>query len=305
MFKSKKRYVFQVHFTLDELISIPFLSSLFFVKVKLASPLSPVSFISKKYEVSNHTIKILEQIIFYSKFSSKNDGVIQPLILHISIRRELMGGKSYEKLGYVNIDLSQYAGSGSSSQHFLLQNSDARSFNSILKVKILLKQISGDSCFKIAHQKSILPRILEDNFLLHQDIYYYPDISPFDHFHNPSFKSRMQTPNSEVLTINKANFFSPSRCIDLSDIVVSPCHGADSSTSSSDSSREYSRNKRLSTIDHPSERVSSSRISAAIVVEQIVNRESPHHTTFLNEIESKCVLTLDKTGIPTLTSSRM
>ena len=305
MFQSKKRYVFQVQLTLEELISVPFLSSLLFVKVKLASPLSPVNFLTKKYEVSNHTVRIFEQIIFYSKFTSKNDGILQPLILHISIRRELSGGKSYEKLGYVNIDLSQYAGSGSSSQHYLLQNSNARSFNSILKVKILLKQVSGDSCFKIAHPKQILHRILNEDSLVHQEVYCYPlsvnDSGPFHRLSNSSipFLTSKKTPNTEEFSLHKEIIFSPNRCIDLSDIEVEP------STSGSDLSREYYRNKRLSTIDHPSERVSSSRISAINVVEQIVNRESPPHNTHSNEIDSKCVLTLDKTGILTLTSARI
>ena len=311
MFLSKKKYVFQVHLTLEELISVPFLSSLLFVKVKLDSALSPLTYITKKYEVSNHTVRIFEQVMFHSKFTSKNDGLIQPLILHISIRRELMGGKSYEKLGYVNIDLSQYAGSGSSSQHFLLQNSNARSFNSILKVKILLKQIRGDSCFKIANPKPLpLPRILDVNSLFHQDIYCYPpdnDFGPFEYLPNPSisFISRMQTPNSNVLPLNRTDCLSPSGCFDNSDIVGCSLHGTDSSTSGSDASRESFRNKRLSTIDHPSERVSSSRISAVNVVEQIVRRESPHHPTCSTEIESICLLTLDKSGIPTLTSTRM
>ena len=55
------------------------------------------------------------------------------------------------QLGYVKINLAEYAGSGDTQRKYLLESYNERLHkpdNSILKVKISLKQTSGDVVFK-------------------------------------------------------------------------------------------------------------------------------------------------------------
>lgn len=65
--------------------------------------------------------------------------------------QEIKGGKSYQKLGFVDVNLSEFAGTGFSSQRFLLEGYDSkkRLDNSLLKVNICMTLLSGDPCFKV------------------------------------------------------------------------------------------------------------------------------------------------------------
>ncbi|KAI6659601.1 hypothetical protein LOD99_14524 [Oopsacas minuta] len=309
MFKNsirrKKKFNFQVKLTIEELLSIPFLSSLIYVKVKLLSSLSAFSYQTKKYEVSNHTVRIYEHLSFDSKTLAKSDGVIQPLLLHISIRREMMGGKSYEKLGYVNIDLTQYAGSGISSQHYLLQNSHSRSINSILKVRIFLQQISGDPCYKVCVPKPLpVPRTIEDNSVISWDIFSPTSITdssqPFqlNNTYNSIIPEHQTNLNSGIQSADEPTLSSKDSNISTFPIKIQyPIIHSEFDTIPI-------RTKRLSTIDHPSERVYLSRISAENVVEQIFSRETPQYMTCSPQYVSKCLLNLDKTGTLTLISTK-
>ena len=301
---TKKKLIFEVSFCIEELLSIPFLSSLLFAKVKLASPFSNFKYQTKKYEVCNHTVRINEHIIFNSKILTKSDGTIQPLLLHISICRELLGGKSFEKLGYIHIDLAQYAGSGTSSQHYLMQNSHSRTFNSILKVKICLKQISGDPCFKVGISRPVTaPRLLHENQLNG------PDFAQLKVVSEQNKKTDIS--NSSDVSTTGYNSLPQFYIIDdptpiVSDSIISsfPFHIQWPCIIDSEFDTRVIRKKRLSTIDHPSERVFSSRISATNVVEDVVNRESPQYSVCSDQYVAKCLLNLDKTGMLTLTNTK-
>ncbi|GCC33655.1 hypothetical protein chiPu_0012125 [Chiloscyllium punctatum] len=64
---------------------------------------------------------------------------------------ELKGGKSFVKLGFVDLNLAEFAGSGSTARCYILEGYDTkktRQDNSILKVSISLQLLSGDPCFK-------------------------------------------------------------------------------------------------------------------------------------------------------------
>lgn len=295
---TKKKLVFEVSFCIEELLSIPFLSSLLYAKVKLVSPFSNFKYQTKKYQVCNHAVRINELIIFISKILTKSDGTIQPLLLHVSIRRELLGGKSFEKLGYVHIDLAQYAGSGNSSQHYLLQNSHSRSFNSILKVKILLKQISGDPCFKVGLVKPVAaPRLIHDNQLKCSDFAQLKVV--------PQQNTLPDNPITDYTSLPQFYFIDDPSPISSDSVISSfPFHIQWPCIIDSEIDTKVIRKKRLSTIDHPSERVFSSRISATNVVEDIVNRESPRHSICSDQFVAKCLLNLDKTGMLTLTNTK-
>ncbi len=66
--------------------------------------------------------------------------------------KEEKGGKSYQKLGYVNVNLSEFAGSGldGRSKTYLLDgynNGQQRSDNSRLRINVGMVLLSGDPIF--------------------------------------------------------------------------------------------------------------------------------------------------------------
>lgn len=63
--------------------------------------------------------------------------------------QEVRGGKSFQKLGFADVNLAEFAGSGGS-QRYLLEayDSKTRLHNSMLKVTVEMTLLSGDPCFK-------------------------------------------------------------------------------------------------------------------------------------------------------------
>ncbi len=65
--------------------------------------------------------------------------------------QEVKGGKSYQKLGFADVNLAEFAGAGLSSRRYLLEGYDSkrRLDNSTLKVNIDMSLLSGDPLFKV------------------------------------------------------------------------------------------------------------------------------------------------------------
>jgi len=78
-----------------------------------------------------------------------------------TVTQEVKGGRSYQKLGYADINLAEFAGAKHVSHCYLLDgyNSRSRQDNSLLKVTIDMTQLSGDSLFKVLVLFSWLPSI--------------------------------------------------------------------------------------------------------------------------------------------------
>ncbi|XP_002736525.1 early estrogen-induced gene 1 protein-like, partial [Saccoglossus kowalevskii] len=70
---------------------------------------------------------------------------------------EVKGGKSFVKLGFVDLNLAEYAGASNKSRRYLLEGYDSkqRQDNSILKVTIGMTLLSGDPCFKAPDVKEL------------------------------------------------------------------------------------------------------------------------------------------------------
>ncbi|XP_030599200.1 protein FAM102A-like isoform X2 [Archocentrus centrarchus] len=78
-------------------------------------------------------------------------GVLDPCICRVSVRKELKGGKTFSKIGFADLNISEFAGSGSTVRCCILEGYDTkntRQDNSILKVIIGMTLLSGDPCFK-------------------------------------------------------------------------------------------------------------------------------------------------------------
>ena len=65
--------------------------------------------------------------------------------------QELKGGKSFQKLGFADVNLSEFAGGGMTSRKYLLEGYDSkrRQDNSTLKLNIDMALLSGDPLFKV------------------------------------------------------------------------------------------------------------------------------------------------------------
>ncbi|XP_077299323.1 uncharacterized protein LOC143920347 isoform X3 [Arctopsyche grandis] len=151
MMMKKKRYKFNVECCVEELIDVPFVAGVLFAKVRLLDGGNFQEY-SAREEVKNHTVRWNSPFQFVCKMSANaSNGVLEPSILRISVRKECKGGRSYQKLGFVDLNLAELAGAGESSRRCLLEGYDTRyrQDNSTLRLRIRMNMLSGDPLFKV------------------------------------------------------------------------------------------------------------------------------------------------------------
>lgn len=150
MMMKKKKFKFKVDFELAELSSVPFVNGVLFCKVRLLD--GGFSEESSREQVQSNCVRWRKRFSFPCKMSANaGTGVLDPCICRVSVRKELKGGKAYAKLGFADLNLAEFAGSGSTTRRCLLEGYDTkntRQDNSILKVIIGTQLMSGDPCFK-------------------------------------------------------------------------------------------------------------------------------------------------------------
>lgn len=154
----KKKYKFECDLNLEEMIEVPFLNAVLFAKIRLLD--GGFQEMSNREEVKAHTVKWGQHFSFPCKMSANaSTGVLDPCLLRISIRKEIKGGRSYQKLGFVDLNLAEYAGQGLKSKKTILEGYDTRcrQDNSMLLVTIKMHMISGDILFKVPSSKTQLP----------------------------------------------------------------------------------------------------------------------------------------------------
>ncbi|XP_033732148.1 protein FAM102A-like isoform X2 [Pecten maximus] len=158
----KKRFKFHVNFCIEELSSVPFVSGILFAKIRL---LDGGNFAgqSERQDIINNCVKWKAAFSFQCKMTANaNTGSLDECKCRISIRKEQKGGKTYQKLGYKDVDLAEYAGSGCQTKKFLLEGYDSkhRQDNSVLEVTVEMSLVSGDPVFKVPQKsKSVFYRL--------------------------------------------------------------------------------------------------------------------------------------------------
>ncbi|MBN3270863.1 F102A protein, partial [Polyodon spathula] len=89
-------------------------------------------------EVLENSVHWKKRFCFVCKMSANpTTGVLDPCVCRVSVRKELKGGKTYSKLGFADLNMAEFAGSGSTARCCLLEGYDTkntRQDNSILKV---------------------------------------------------------------------------------------------------------------------------------------------------------------------------
>ncbi|MED6276642.1 hypothetical protein CHARACLAT_005106, partial [Characodon lateralis] len=149
-FVKKKKFKFQTQLTLEELTAVPFVNGVLFCKLRLQD--GDFVATSSREEVHQNCVRWRKRFTFVSKMSANpHTGVLDPSVCRVSVRKELKGGKAYTKLGFTDLNMAEFAGSGSTVRCCLLEGYDTkntRQDNSILKVIIGMTLLSGDPCFK-------------------------------------------------------------------------------------------------------------------------------------------------------------
>uniref|UniRef100_A0A8C7Z417 Estrogen-induced osteoclastogenesis regulator 1a n=1 Tax=Oryzias sinensis TaxID=183150 RepID=A0A8C7Z417_9TELE len=149
-FVKKKKFKFQTQLTLEELTAVPFVNGVLFCKLRLLD--GDFVATSSREEVQENCVCWRKRFTFVSKMSANpHTGVLDPSVCRVSVRKELKGGKAYMKLGFTDLNMAEFAGSGSTIRCCLLEGYDTkntRQDNSILKVIIGMTLLSGDPCFK-------------------------------------------------------------------------------------------------------------------------------------------------------------
>ncbi|XP_064188162.1 protein FAM102B isoform X2 [Anguilla rostrata] len=167
----KKKFKFKVDFELDELSSVPFVNGVLFCKVRLLD--GGFSEESSREVVQANCVHWRKRFSFLCKMSaSASTGVLDPCVCRVSVRKELKGGKTYAKLGFADLNLAEFAGSGNTTRRCLLEGYDTkntRQDNSILKVLISMQLMSGDPCFKTPPSTAMYIGIQGDTECLHGD----------------------------------------------------------------------------------------------------------------------------------------
>lgn len=147
----KKKFKFQVNFTLEELTAVPFVNGVLFCKIRLIDG-GDFAILSSRVEVQQNCVRWSKKFSFVCKMSANPiSGVLDPCICRVSVRKELKGGKAFSKLGFADLNIAEFAGSGSTVRCCILEGYDTkntRQDNSILKVMIGMTLLSGDPCFK-------------------------------------------------------------------------------------------------------------------------------------------------------------
>lgn len=147
----KKKFKFQVYFTLEELAAVPFVNGVLFCKIRLIDG-GDFATLSSREEVQQNCVRWRKKFSFVCKMSANPiSGVLDPCVCRVSVRKELKGGKTFSKLGFADLNMAEFAGSGSTVRCCILEGYDTkntRQDNSILKVMIEMTLLSGDPCFK-------------------------------------------------------------------------------------------------------------------------------------------------------------
>ncbi|GFR33232.1 protein FAM102B [Trichonephila clavata] len=158
----KKKYKFKVDLVLQELTAVSFVNGILFAKIRLVDG-GTFTESSQKQEVKNNCVKWDRKFQFGCKMTANaSTGVLEPCMCRISVRKEVRGGRSFEKLGFANVNLAEFAGAGLTPRRYLLEGYDSkhRQDNSMLQITIEMFLLAGDPCFKTPAVRT--PAVLGD-----------------------------------------------------------------------------------------------------------------------------------------------
>uniref|UniRef100_A0A3P9HXW3 C2 NT-type domain-containing protein n=1 Tax=Oryzias latipes TaxID=8090 RepID=A0A3P9HXW3_ORYLA len=229
-FLLKKKFKFQVSLTLQELTAVPFVNGMQFCKIRLMDG-GDLSVCSSREEVQQNCVQWRRRFSFECKMSANPvTGVLDPCVCRVSVRkvsRNFKGGKSFSKLGFADLNIAEFAGSGSNTVRCCLlegyDTKNTRQDNSILKVTIGTMLLSGDPCFKtyVPAELTLTPH----DVIIRHDCGSRPNIQPHQPTEQdirseaPPIRNSAATSQMPTFCINPPGYSTGhSRCSSLSDL---------------------------------------------------------------------------------------
>ncbi|CAD6194313.1 unnamed protein product [Caenorhabditis auriculariae] len=150
-FMKRKGVKFTVDLQVCNLSDVPLVNAVVFSKIRL---LDGGSFedSTERVEVVNHGASWSHRSEFACRIAcEQSTGTLEKCLCRISIRKEQKGGKTFYKLGYVDINLSEFAASGveGMTRSYLLNGytTNQRLDNSKVLVKVTMCHQSADPFF--------------------------------------------------------------------------------------------------------------------------------------------------------------
>uniref|UniRef100_A0A8V0YDF8 EEIG family member 2 n=1 Tax=Gallus gallus TaxID=9031 RepID=A0A8V0YDF8_CHICK len=281
MMIKKKKFKFRVELELDELSSVPFVNGILFCKVRLLDGGS-FSGESSREVVQANCVRWKKKFIFMCKISANaTTGVLDTCICRVSVRKELKGGKAFAKLGFADLNLAEFAGSGNTTRRCLLEGYDTkntRQDNSILKVLINMQLMSGDPCFKMPPSTATSIAIAGESESLHEDRKGREDlkvvqlgIAGYSTCHSRSASL------SELCHRRNASVGSASTGIGS---ILEPCEETETKGTDADTSIKEASSEKLcrypvkqDSVESQLKRVDATRVDADDVVEKILQSQ--------------------------------
>jgi len=160
---AKKKFKFQVTLLVDELTSVTSATGFWYCKLRVMNGIlnsgTYVDHTHRKMVVDN-CVSWKHKFEFTCKLSADpQSAVLERCWARLSIRKEIRGGRTAAKVGLVDLNLAEFAGSNHTSRHCLLEgyNDKNRLDNSILKIIVGMQLSSGDPCYKVPkpHDKAL------------------------------------------------------------------------------------------------------------------------------------------------------
>lgn len=305
---TKQRNKFKATVVVEELIAVPFVTDVLFCKVRLRNG-GTYSGCTKRENVSNHSVYWQQRFQFTCKISTNGfTGVLEPCLTRLSIRKEIRGGRSTSKIGFVDLNLSEFAGSSQKRKHCLLEgyNTKTRLNNSILKVMVTMQMLSGDPLFKTpsaqrdvslglsGEQSDVCPSLADTNSSGFGSLSRTSPLKTLDE--TDSFSLGHSRNLSSASHVSKRSDYSshhsrtPSSCSHSSQ--KSNVKDKDATLVRSASSTTYTgkypllRSSTFQSNDIISNRMSDTRISAEDIVSKLIESQDFSHSTNASESDN-------------------
>uniref|UniRef100_A0A8D8ZBZ5 Protein FAM102A n=1 Tax=Cacopsylla melanoneura TaxID=428564 RepID=A0A8D8ZBZ5_9HEMI len=142
----EKKYKFQCKIKVMNLTHTPYLCGGLYCKLKLLD--GNLVGVTRLQMILNHQVEWNEEFDFiFQTALNKTSHMLKPCILRISVRME---SSTENKIGYLDLNLSEFSGFGVHHLRFHLKsyNSSATSDNSILEISLDTKILQGNVIFK-------------------------------------------------------------------------------------------------------------------------------------------------------------
>ena len=153
-----KRFTFQVALHVDEMSLVTSVTGYYYCKLRLVnnskSPLQTTPFIAitTRQMVKNNCVSWRQKFEFTCKLDADpQSGVLKHCFVRLSVRKETKGGRTAAKVGFVDLDLAEFAESNHTTRHRLLDGykQQIRLDNSILKIAVGMTLLSDCPCYEV------------------------------------------------------------------------------------------------------------------------------------------------------------